>query len=208
MTRSRILTALVALIAISVIGSVVHLETSAAGPRPTPTTRTATSTTTTSTTTAAPTTTTPTGPTLPTTATVPPTIVPPTTMASTTVPPTTVVPSTVAPTTVAPTTVPPTTVPPPERSTVAVVVSSGSTEGLRLQPTAYILSTIGWTNVRDLNGSIPLQAPVVYFAEGFQAAAELLAVDASLPVTSIAPFAAAPPVAGLGDAQLLLYLGG
>ena len=34
-----------------------------------------------------------------------------------------------------------------------------------------------------------------------------MAADMALPLTQVAPLAGAPPVAGLGDAVLLVYLG-
>ena len=171
MTRARFLTALVAFIAVGVLGAVVFLESTNASSAA-ETTTTTSSTTSTSTTS--------------------------TTTTSTTQPPTTL----------PPTTLPPTTLPPPDRSTVAVVVSSGSTTGARVRPTAYVMSTVGWSDIRDLNGSVPLAETVVFYADGFQSAAELFALDASLPITAIAPMSTAPPVAGLGNAQLLVYLGG
>jgi hypothetical protein len=70
------------------------------------------------------------------------------------------------------------------------------------------MSTVGWTDIRSLNGSIPLAETVIYYADGFQNAAELFALDASLPITSVAPMSDAPPVAGLGTTQVLMYLGG
>ena len=36
----------------------------------------------------------------------------------------------------------------------------------------------------------------------------MMALDLSLPATAIAPVAEAPPVPGVADAQLLVYLGG
>ena len=126
----------------------------------------------------------------------------------TTVTPTTVTPTTVTPTTVTPTTLPTITLPPPERSLVPVVVSSGPSNGARLAPQAFLLGTVGWSDIRPLNGSVALTQTTVFFTEGLQAAAELLALDAGLPVTSIAPMADAPPVAGLVNAQLLFYFGG
>ena len=133
-----------------------------------------------------------------TTTTLPPTTLPPTTVATTTVPPTT------AP----PTTVPPTTVPPPDRALVPVVISSGPSNGSRLATGAELIAAVGWTDIRALTGSVPLTETIVFYAEGFQASAELLAADTGLPLTSIAPLAEAPPVAGLADARLLFYLGG
>ena len=87
-------------------------------------------------------------------------------------------------------------------------MSSGSTAGQRLQPTVFFMSLAGYTNIRGVNGAVPLVKSVVYYAEGFQAAAEVLALDAGFEVTDVAPMSEAPPVAGLGAAQLLLYLGG
>ena len=199
MTRHRILTAMVAMIAVGVVATVFYLETSNSG---------ATS---------------------PTKTTVPPTTVPPTTFVATTLSPTTLAPTTLASTTLvsttvvsttvvstievvstteAPTTMPPSTVPPPERALVPVVVSSGPSNGDRLRPGALLLGAVGWSDIRALNGSVALTETTVFYVEGLQAAAELLALDASLPDTAIAPISEAPPVAGLARAQLLFYFGG
>jgi hypothetical protein len=105
----------------------------------------------------------------------------------------------VAPTTEAATTLPATTLPPPERSRVPVVVSSGPSNGERVAPGAFLLGSVGWTDIRPLNGSVALTRSTVFYVDSFQAAAELLAVDAGIPITSIAPMAAA---------QLLFYFGG
>ncbi len=89
-----------------------------------------------------------------------------------------------------------------------VAVSSGPSGGQRIGPAAYLLSSVGWTDIRALNGSLPLFDTTVFYVDGLQAAAELLAADAGLPVASIAPMVDAPPVAGLDNAQLLFYFGG
>ncbi len=89
-----------------------------------------------------------------------------------------------------------------------VVISSGPSDGQRLAPGAELIAAVGWTDIRPLTGSVPLTETIVFFAEGFEASAELLAADTGVPLTSIAPLADAPPVAGLANAQLLFYLGG
>lgn len=180
MSRHRILYAVLALVVVATVGAVVYLESEDSAAQATASTSTTTTTTT----------------------------LPPTTTTTATIPPTTVRPTTLAPTTVAPTTLPPTTLPPPERAAVALVVSSGSTAGERVTTAAFLLSVGGWTNIRGLNGSTPVTDTVVFYADGFQNAAELLALDLSVSVTATAPIAEAPPVAGLADAQLLAYLGG
>ncbi len=89
-----------------------------------------------------------------------------------------------------------------------VVVSIGPSSGERLATGAFLLAAAGWTDIRSVNGSLPLVETTVFYVEGLESAAELLASDAGLPVTSIAPMADAPPVAGLANAQLLFYFGG
>jgi cytoskeletal protein RodZ len=185
MMRQRLLSALVALIAVGVVAAVVYLERSnTSGAASTANTTTSTSTSTTSSTT-----------------------VPTTTVAPATAPTTTELPTTTssAPTT---TLAPASTLPPPDRSLVPVVVSSGPSDGQRLGPGAELMAAVGWTDIRPLTGSIALTDTVVFFADGQQAAAELLAADTGLPVTAVAPLADAPPVAGLANAQLLYYFGG
>lgn len=130
------------------------------------------------------------------------------TTTTTTLPPTTLPPTTLPPTTVPPSTVPPTTLPPPDRALVPVVVSSGPSDGQRLAPGAELIAAVGWTDIRALTGSVALTDTVVFFVDGQQAAAELLAADTGIPVTAVAPMAEAPPVAGLANAQLLFYFGG
>lgn len=132
----------------------------------------------------------------------------PTSEAPTSLATTTLAPTTQAPTTLPPSTLPPTTVPPPERALVPVVVSSGPSNGDRLRPGALLLGAVGWTDIRALTGSVALTDTTVFYVDGLQAAAELLAADASVPVTAIAPMPEAPPVAGLVNAQLLFYFGG
>jgi len=137
----------------------------------------------------------------------------PSTTTSTTLPPTTTLSTTTTSTsttstTTSTSTLPPTTLPPPERGIVDVVVSSGSTAGEPLQPTVFFMSAAGYSIIRGVNGSVPLVNSVVFYDDGFKAAAEVLAVDAGLEMTDVAPLEDAPPVAGLGSPQLLLYLGG
>ena len=116
-------------------------------------------------------------------------------------------PTTVPPTTVPPTTLPPTTVPPPDRAFVPVVVTSAGLSGDRVGPATFLLSLAGWTDIRGVNGVVQVPLTTIFYADGFQNAAELMAADMALPVTQIAPLASAPPVAGLGDAALLVYFG-
>ena len=179
MTRQQILAAFATLIAVGVVAAVVYLESAnSRSAAPAPAT----------------------------TATSQP--------ASTTSPPTTAAPTTVAPTTSPPTTEPistteaPTTLPPPERALVPVVVSSGPSSGERLGPGALLMASVGWTDIRSLTGAAPMVATTVFYVDGMQAAAELLAADTGVPLTSIAPMSEAPPVAGLANTQLLFYFGG
>jgi hypothetical protein len=187
-TRHTFLNIVLAILAVGLVGSVVYLETNDGESAGTDTTITTLTTTTIEPTTVAPTTTQP--------------------ATTTAAPESTVAPTTAPPPTEPPTTLPPTTLPPPERPLVPVVVTSAGTTGERVGPTVYLLSTAGWSDIRGVNAAVPATATVVYFVDGFQNAAELMALDMSLPVTSVAPLATAPPVAGLGNAALVVYLGG
>ena len=89
-----------------------------------------------------------------------------------------------------------------------VVVTSASSTGERVGPTVYLLSLAGWTDIRGVNGAVPAAFTIVYYVDGFQSSAEQMALDMSIPITSVAPIAAAPPISGLGNAALVVYLGG
>ena len=90
-----------------------------------------------------------------------------------------------------------------------MLVVNGSTRGERLQPAIDQLLEAGYVIVRGVAGAVQTADTVVYYLdETFQGAAEVLALDAGLDVSDIAPFEDAPPVAGRGTAQLMLYLGG
>ncbi len=190
MSRKVFLNIVLAVLAVGLVGAVVYLEVNN-GESAEPATTLSSTTQSTTTTTVAPTTIAPT--------TLPPTTLPP----EATLPPTTL-----PPTTEAPITLPPTTLPPPERPFVPVVVTSAGSTGERVGPTVYLLSLAGWSDIRGVNAAVPSTATVVYYVDGFQNAAELMALDMSLPVTSVAPLATAPPVAGLGNAALVVYVGG
>jgi hypothetical protein len=198
-SRHTILNIVLAVIAATLVGAVIYLDNVNDNPAASGTLTTAT----TSTTLAASTT----DSTMIPTTTIAPTD-PPTTAAPATEAPTTVPPPTEPPPTEPPTTLPPTTLPPPERALVPVVVTSAGSSGERVGPTVYLLSLGGWTDIRGVNGAVPAPFTIVYYVDGFQNAAEQMAVDMSLPLTSVAPLASAPPVSGLGNAALVVYLGG
>lgn len=184
MNRHVVVNIVLALIALSLVGWALYLENDDGTAAPATTTTTSTTTT-----------------------TLPPTTLAPTTVAPTTVPETTLPSTTLAPTTLPPTTLPPTTLPPPDRALVPVVVTAAGLNGERVGPTAYLLSLAGWTDVRGVNGAVQLPATIIYYVDGFQNAAELMAVDMQQPLTSVQPIAAMPPVAGVGNAALVVYLG-
>ena len=90
-----------------------------------------------------------------------------------------------------------------------VVVVNGSSTGERLVPTVAALKALGYEGVRGLVGAVQMTETVVYFQFfGQESAADRLRADLGLEDARIAPFDAAPPVAGLNDAQVILYLGG
>ncbi|MEM9517155.1 MAG: LytR C-terminal domain-containing protein [Actinomycetota bacterium] len=149
-----------------------------------------------------------------------PTIIPPTTtepptptLATTTLPATTTTTpattTTVPETTDAPTTVAPTSTVPelPPRSDLSVAVANGADVGGIATATAEQLETLGYVDVTALDGTVIADFTVVYFTPGLEAAAIRFAEDLGANPVLRAPLSEAPPVDGLGDVQLLAYLG-
>lgn len=143
------------------------------------------------------------------------TLPPPPTTTSTTLPATTTTSTTTTTTSTTSTTsttttstIPPTTVEALPRGLWKVVVVNGSTVGERLAPTITRLQEAGYSDVRGLVGAVQTVETVIYYQfDGQQSAADRIRADLELDV-AIAPFEDAPPVAGLSDAQLIIYLGG
>lgn len=138
------------------------------------------------------------------TTTVPSTTVPPTTSTSTTT--TTTTTTTVPPSTT--TTLPPATDPLFPQGVYSVAVVNAGTAGERVQPTIDWLRFVGYGDVRGLNGAVPLSTTTIFYAPDLRGAAERLAIELDLDRSQTAPLAEAPPIAGLGTAQLVVYLGG
>ena len=90
-----------------------------------------------------------------------------------------------------------------------MVVVNGSTAGERLEPTIGQLRDQGYVILRGLVGAVQTTETVVYYLDDtFDAAAQVLALDAGLTIDDVALLAEAPPISGLSTAQLVLYLGG
>jgi hypothetical protein len=134
------------------------------------------------------------------------TTVPPTTTTTTT---TTTVPPTTTTTTTTTTTVPPSTEAPIEPFFVRVIIVNGSTVGERLEPTVAALRDNGYTDVRGVVGAVQTPRTVVYVIdEGWLAEGEAVAAQLGLGDVDIELYDDAPPVSGVGEAQVMVYLGG
>ncbi|MFN3255486.1 MAG: hypothetical protein ACE37B_07305 [Ilumatobacter sp.] len=196
MSRTTVLNLILGIIALGLVATLVILETSDDAAS------TSTSTTPTSTTTT-------------TTATVPATTSTTTTTTTTTSTTTTLL-ATTSTTSVPASTVPASTVPastevPIERFFVAVVVVNGSTAGERLDPVVQSLRDRGYGFVRGLGGAVLVQDTVLYaLDESFIGEAEVVAADLGFAPgdVEIQLFDDAPPVSGVLDAKVIVYLGG
>lgn len=181
-SRAVLLNVVLAAIVVALVGVLVVIETSEQSAA----TTTSTSTTTT---------------TLPPTTT---TTLPPTT--TTTQPPTTT--SSTTTTTIRATT---TTEPPPlfPRAAYRVLVVNGSSTGERLEPTMDLIGLSGYELLRGTAGAVfTTETWIYYLDERFRGAAERLADDLGIPEERLGSFDDAPPIAALGDAQMVVYLGG
>lgn len=157
----------------------------------------------------------------PTTTEAPSPTLPETTAATTTVP-TTTEPETTEPETTEPSesTVPETTEPEDtqpddttsvelgDRDELTVVIANGANVAGAASTLADRLEELGYVDLLPLNGTDIFEFTVVYYADGFEAAALRMAEDLPILEDFVLPLDEAPSVADLpDDVQVLVYLG-
>lgn len=177
MSRIAVLNIILGAVASSLVTILIVLETTDDPPPPTTTTTSTTTTT-----------------------------VPPSTTTTTT---TTTTTSTTT-TTTSTTTIPPTTEVPVDRFFVAVVVVNGTSTGELIEPVRSRLRNAGYGFVRGMSGVVPTQNTVLYaLDESFIGEAEVVAQDLGFELDDIEIllFEDAPPVSGILDAKVIVYLG-
>ncbi len=114
--------------------------------------------------------------------------------------------STTTTTTSAPSTSEPSSL--PDRADLSVVSANGSGIAGAAAANAARLETVGYVGVVPRNGTTVVDLTVVYYVEGFEAAAQRLATDLDLLPEFIAPIDQAPEVLDLpADAELVAYIG-
>jgi len=124
---------------------------------------------------------------------------------------TTVVPETTTTTTTTTTEVPipSTSVAPTERFFTGVLVVNGTSVGERIPPVLERLTNTGYFDVRGVVGAVAAQETVIYYVEPFLGEAQVVAQDLGYALTEIPilPSTESPPVAGVGGAKVIVYLG-
>ena len=96
----------------------------------------------------------------------------------------------------------------PERAELVVLVANGSGLSGAAALNATRLEEIGYVDVLMRNGTATVEFTTVYYADGFEAAADRLAEDLDLLPEFVAPFAEAPAVIDLpAGVELLAYIG-
>ncbi len=130
-----------------------------------------------------------------------------TTTTTTTVPETTTTTSTTTTTTAVP--IPSTSVPPTDRFFTGVLIVNGTSAGERIPPVIARLSDVGYFDVRGVVGAVAAPETVIYYVEPYLGEAQVVAQDLGYDLTeiSILPSTEAPPVAGIGVAKVIVYLG-
>ena len=130
----------------------------------------------------------------------------PETTTTTTVLATTTTESTTTTTTIA---VPSTSVAPTDRFFTGVLIVNGTSAGERIPPVIERLTNSGYFDVRGVVGAIAAQETVIYYVEPFLGEAQVVAEDLGYELTEITilPSTEAPPVAGIGVAKVIVYLG-
>ncbi len=128
-----------------------------------------------------------------------------TTTTTTTLPPTTT--TTTTTTTTFP--VPSTSVAPTERFFTGVLVVNGTSAGERIPPVVERLNNSGYIDVRGVAGAVAAQETVIYYIEPFLGEAQVVAQDLGYDLSKISILSSteAPPVAGIGVAKVIVYLG-
>ncbi len=101
-----------------------------------------------------------------------------------------------------------TVAPIPERGDIAVVSANGAGIAGIAAATAETLRDLGYTDVRETTGTEIFGETVIYYAEGFDQAANRLADDLGLADIFIVPIEGQVPIgAEFDDADIVVYLG-
>ncbi len=151
-------------------------------------------------------------PTLPET-TVATTTVPPTTEPETTEPETAKATTTVAPTTTVPDTTAPDTTDSgstqlPDRGELNVAAANVANVAGAAARMVTTLEEIGYVDIVPLDGTGIVEFTTIYYADGFEEAADRLALDLDLLPFFVSPLEVAPSVDNLpADVELLVYIG-
>ncbi len=98
---------------------------------------------------------------------------------------------------------------PDERFFVGVLVVNGTPTGQRLAPLVDRIRDVGYSDVRGVVGAVQVLETTIYYAGDARAEAGVVAADLGYEPGSVnvAPVEEAPPVAGLGTARVMVYLG-
>lgn len=145
------------------------------------------------------------------------TTIAPTTVPETTVPETTV-PATTVPETTVPATLPPTTAPPPDttlppvnetlaRQDVRLVLANGDGRFNLVGRNADRLLALGYTTIDQTDVGARPATTIIYFRQGFEDEAAILAVDLQTPGAAITPLPDTPVTSNDANGDLIVVLG-
>lgn len=140
-----------------------------------------------------------------------------TTIAPTTIAPTTV-PETTVPETTVPATPPPTTAPPPDttlppvnetlaRQDVRLVLANGDGRFNLVGRNADRLLALGYTTIDQTDVGARPATTIIYFRQGFEDEAAILAVDLQTPGAAITPLPDTPVTSNDANGDLIVVLG-
>lgn len=95
----------------------------------------------------------------------------------------------------------------PDRANLDVSVVNGAEVGGTAGRTSDFLEELGYANVGFFDGSEIVDLTVIHVAEGFEAAADRLAVELGMAPDLIRPLESLPQVDGLESPTIVVYLG-
>ncbi len=96
----------------------------------------------------------------------------------------------------------------PDRAEIVVAVANGAGIAGTAARNVERLAALGYEQLTQLDGTEIVEFTVIYFADGFDAAADRMAEEFELLPVFVAPLEDAPEVVGLpDDTELLAYVG-
>lgn len=92
-------------------------------------------------------------------------------------------------------------------SSLVVLVANGTRTAGAASAYTDALGNLGYSTLEPVTANSTFEGSIVYFAPGFRAEAERMAIEVGVPAVSVQPLPVTPPVEDLASANILLVIG-